>query len=178
MRKLTAIVLTLSLAMISLQGCYGKMALTKKVYALNGDVHDKYVRNIVTWAFIIVPVYGVSALADFVLFNTIEFWSGKNPIAQGEKDFKFASSDGESFQVHARKSGQTLNYQISRYQGATFRDTLAINWDLKTGNSTATLSSKSGSTAFAAVRGNDGVEVTRYDRGTPGLAPSVVAQLR
>ena len=36
-----------------------------------------------TWAGVFVllsPVYGLAATADLFVFNTIEFWSGKNPI--------------------------------------------------------------------------------------------------
>jgi len=168
---------SLSIAMLSLQGCYGKMALTKKVYALNGSVQDKFVRSLVTWAFVIVPVYGVSALVDFVLFNTIEFWSGKNPVAQGEKDFKYAAN-GETYQVHATKSGDKVNYQISCYQGTTFRNTLSIDWNVKTGNSSAILNDKAGCTEFFAVRDKDGIIVTKREKGSLSQVPEMVAQYR
>ena len=32
-------------------------------------------------AFWIVPVYEISALADVLVINSIEFWSGSNPVA-------------------------------------------------------------------------------------------------
>lgn len=33
------------------------------------------------WVFMLLsPVYGLAATADLFVFNTIEFWSGKNPI--------------------------------------------------------------------------------------------------
>ena len=177
MKRIIARTLCLSLALFSLQGCYGKMALTRKVYALNGSVQDKFVRSLVTWAFVIVPVYGVSALVDFVLFNTIEFWSGKNPVAQGEKDFQFAS-DGDTYRVHARKNGDQVNYQITYYQGGSYRNTLSIDWDTKSGNSVATLSEPHNSTQFFAVRDKAGIIVTKQDRGSLNPQPALVAQYR
>ena len=34
------------------------------------------------WGLLIIPVYELAGLGDFVIFNLIEFWTGKNPIAQ------------------------------------------------------------------------------------------------
>lgn len=63
-------------------GCYGKFALTQKLYGWNGSLGNKFVNTIVLWAFIILPVYEVCAFVDFVALNLIEFWSGTNPLAQ------------------------------------------------------------------------------------------------
>jgi hypothetical protein len=175
MKKISALFVSISLVMLSLQGCYGKMALTKKVYALNGEISDKFVRSLVTWAFIFVPVYGVSAFVDFVLFNTIEFWSGKNPVAQREKDFKY-SANGETFQVHAKKSGDTVNYLISHYQGERYLDTMSINWDVKSGSSMATYYKSGEITEFTASRAKAGVIVTKRDQGSPSNLQEVLAQ--
>ena len=149
MKRLISAVLAMAVAMVSLQGCYGKMALTKKVYKLNGEVSDKYLRSLVTWVFVIVPVYGVSALADFVLFNTIEFWSGNNPIASAEKEFQY-SENGQTYKVHAR----------NHYSGDTYLDTLAIVWDTSSGNSKATLHQSGKVTEYLAVMDKGGVRVT------------------
>ncbi|HEY3490355.1 MAG TPA: DUF3332 family protein [Candidatus Deferrimicrobiaceae bacterium] len=75
-----ALATTLSLSALSV-GCYGKFQLTRMIYDLNRSVEDKYVRSAVTWAFVIVPVYGFSAFLDFVVFNVVEFWTGENPMA-------------------------------------------------------------------------------------------------
>lgn len=86
-------------------------------------------------------------LADFILFNTIEFWSGTNPIASGEKNFQYSES-GQTYKVNARKSGDTITYRINHYSGDTYVDTLSINWDTKSGNSTATLQESGKVTEF------------------------------
>ena len=33
---------------------------------------------------VIIPVYGLATLGDALIFNTIEFWSGSNPVAVRE----------------------------------------------------------------------------------------------
>jgi hypothetical protein len=71
------IVLTLQ---TSLGGCFGRFALTRKIYAVNQSVNDKWLRSILTFVLIAVPVYEVAGFADWALLNTIEFWGGTNPV--------------------------------------------------------------------------------------------------
>jgi len=177
MKRFTALLVSMSLAMLSLQGCYGRMALTKKVYAVNGEVNDKFVRSLVTWVFIIVPVYGVSALADFVLFNTIEFWTGKNPVAQGEKDFRYAAGE-ETYDIHAKKTGTTVNYLITHHRGERYLDTLSVDWDIRTGNSKATFTDPTGTIEYHAVKEKGGVIVTKLEKGSLSKSSEMIAQYR
>ena len=162
MKRTVTLFIAVSVAMASLQGCYGSMALTRKIYRVNGQVQDKYVRSFVTWAFIIVPVYGVSALVDFVVFNTIEFWSGHNPVASAEKSFQYADN-GDTYRVDARKQGDDVTYVINHFRGASHLDTMTINWDTRSGNSKATLIAKDKTTDFAAIREGGGVKVSSSD---------------
>lgn len=57
----------------------GSSSWSSKVYDFNGKVDNTYARSAVTWGLVIIPVYGITALVDFVALNLIEFWSGKNP---------------------------------------------------------------------------------------------------
>ncbi len=61
-------------------GCFGPFQLTRRLYAWNAQAGDKWPREfmflVLTW----VPVYGVAVLGDAIVFNTIEFWTGKNPV--------------------------------------------------------------------------------------------------
>jgi hypothetical protein len=71
---------------LTLAGCYGKFALTKKVYVFNGTMGNKYVKEAVFLAFCIIPVYEVSAVVDVFVLNLVEFWTGSNPLALKEGD--------------------------------------------------------------------------------------------
>lgn len=68
------------LAMSSLSGCIGQMAASGAVLKMNLSVVDnRYARaGLYT---LMSPVYGLAATADLFVFNTIEFWTGKNPIS-------------------------------------------------------------------------------------------------
>ncbi len=54
----------------------------------------------------IVPIYGLAMISDALLFNTIEFWTGSNPIAMGagEEVIKYASQDGKDFKITIRQN--------------------------------------------------------------------------
>lgn len=159
MRKIS-FCLIFSLFFSLITGCYGKFQLTRKVYEVNSQVKDKFLRSATTWAFIIIPVYGVAALLDFVLFNTVEFWSGKNPIAMGDKEFFYAKGD-TLFYIKAKKAGNEIVYNIRHYKGDAFQDKLEIRWDLNTGNSVALLERNGNIEKYVAFMQNGEVQVTK-----------------
>jgi hypothetical protein len=62
-------------------GCYGSFQLTTKVYKFNGGLGNKWVNELGFLVMSIVPVYGVAVFVDAIVLNTIEFWTGTNPMA-------------------------------------------------------------------------------------------------
>ena len=66
---------------LTLSSCIGSFGLTNKVLDWNGQLGNKFVNEVVFIAFWILPVYELSALADILVVNSIEFWSGNNPVA-------------------------------------------------------------------------------------------------
>lgn len=79
------VVLTLSTAaVLGSSACFGSFNLTRKLYGFNKDVSkDKFVRELVFLGLNIVPIYGVAGFIDAVVANTVEFWTGENPITMG-----------------------------------------------------------------------------------------------
>jgi Domain of unknown function (DUF3332) len=67
-------------------GCYGPFNLTRSVYHWNGnikgsgEVNEKWMKEFVFFGMIIIPVYMFSALLDAFIFNSIQFWTGSNPV--------------------------------------------------------------------------------------------------
>ncbi len=99
--RLISITLVSVLLLISLSGCFGNFALTRKAYQFNQNVGDKWVQQIVFWLMNFVPVYNAAAALDVVLFNTIEFWTGSNPVAMNASDemIKYANTENGNFQI-------------------------------------------------------------------------------
>ena len=62
-------------------GCTGSFNLTRKVYNFHRSQSDKWADELAFLLVALTPVYGVATFADAVVFNSIEFWTGKNPIA-------------------------------------------------------------------------------------------------
>ncbi|HEX9779902.1 MAG TPA: DUF3332 domain-containing protein [bacterium] len=70
----------LAVAALMMSGCYGPFLLTKKLHQWNGQVGDKWAQEIVFLVFAWLPVYGLATLGDAIVFNSIEFWTGNNPM--------------------------------------------------------------------------------------------------
>lgn len=70
---------------IMFTSCIGSFSLSNKVLAWNKQVGNKFVNELVFFAFWIVPVYELSLTADVLVLNTIEFWSGNNPVTASAK---------------------------------------------------------------------------------------------
>lgn len=93
--------------------CIGSFQLTKKLLAWNNTIGNKFLNELVFVAFWVLPVYEVSGLADFLVLNSIEFWSGTNPVAQGT--FKIDGRHGERYLVRCDRKGYTVTNEAEGY---------------------------------------------------------------
>lgn len=100
MKKLVVLLMIASFAAV---GCTGTFKLTNEVYKFHRS-QEKWVDEILFVAFVIVPVYGVATLADGIIFNSIEFWTGQNPIA--------STGDGENH-LATKFDEQTGNIEVT-----------------------------------------------------------------
>ncbi len=92
--------------------CIGSFSLSKKVLAWNQTIDNKFVNEVVFVALWIVPVYEVCAIADILVINSIEFWSGSNPVQAGlVKEVK--GGDGKIYTVETLENG----YKIENEEG-------------------------------------------------------------
>ena len=130
---MTAIALA---GLLFVNGCYGPFLLTKKVHAWNGQVSDnKWIVEVVFLVCAWLPVYGIATLADAVIFNSVEFWTGNNPmtsadagtrrIVRGDKEIVLSRSGDEMVvqQFQAGTAGPTLRLH------RTADGTIAMNQD-------------------------------------------------
>lgn len=88
-------------------GCFGSFQLTRKLYSFNKTVSpDKFVQELVFLGLVIVPVYSVAALADAVFANSVEFWTGSNPVTAARS----ISADGTTLLQtgHTTAEGKTM----------------------------------------------------------------------
>ena len=77
----------IAVSSIAFTGCYGSFSLTSKLYNWNGQVsNQKFVNELVFLGLCILPAYELCTLGDALIFNSIEFWGGQNPITMKAGD--------------------------------------------------------------------------------------------
>lgn len=90
---------------LSFQSCIGSFSLTNKVLTWNRHVNNKFVNELVFFAFWVLPVYEVTAIADLLVINSIEFWSGNKPLEANNQVIKTEHGD---YTILAAETGYTV----------------------------------------------------------------------
>ncbi|MAY83401.1 MAG: hypothetical protein CMP59_04635 [Flavobacteriales bacterium] len=106
MKKLIAYSLAFCF-LITQTSCFGSFELVKKIYDFNDSASDNnFVKTLLFYLMVIIPVYGISAFLDVIIFNLIEFWSGSNPLAmaEGEVEQEVITVNGQDYLVTATKN--------------------------------------------------------------------------
>lgn len=68
-------------------GCIGGFNLSRSLYDWNMDVSSsKWVDWLLFLALLILPVYSIAMFVDLIVLNSVEFWTGKNPVRASTKD--------------------------------------------------------------------------------------------
>ena len=104
MTKVVAIALLIA-TVPAFTGCYGPYRLTTKLHGWNGEIsNQKFVNELAFLGLAIVQAYSVCLLADGLIFNSIEFWGGNNPIAmnEGEVETQEVMHNGQIQEQHDR----------------------------------------------------------------------------
>ena len=91
--KKTALLATLLLAFGS-SSCLGPDHLYSSVKNWNAKLSEKdWVNEVVFIGLLIVPVYQIAMAGDYLVFNTIDYWSGKSTLTDPGPFPGFSSKD-------------------------------------------------------------------------------------
>lgn len=96
-----------------MNACVGSFSLFNKLAKWNKNAtNSKFLNELI---FILIsPAYAVCTVADVFVLNTIEFWSGSNPVAANVgKTQNVMGSDGRMYAVTTLKDG----YEIKDNEG-------------------------------------------------------------
>lgn len=121
--RLVSLFMVVLMAQVLFTGCYGKFALHKKVERWNGEISDKWARSLVCALFNIFPVYGIAWLLDWVVFNTIEFYSGKNPVLASNETTPLVKVNGDK---EARLYLSSAGPKLELYNKGVLQQTLIL----------------------------------------------------
>lgn len=81
--------------------CTGPFKLTKRVHNWQTSFEDKWVDEVAFLGCVILPVYSLSTLGDAIIFNSIEFWTGENPLDETVT----LKGDGKTVEVALQEDG-------------------------------------------------------------------------
>ena len=87
--------------------CIGSFGLHSRLVSWNQSIGNKFVNELVFLALNISPVYGVCYFADAVIINSIEFWSGSNPMAS-VGDIKKVQGENGNYLVETLENGYSI----------------------------------------------------------------------
>jgi len=114
-------VMGLALAAVMTFGCTGSFPLTNELYQFHRE-QDRWVDEILFLVFAVTPVYGTVLLADAVVLNSIEFWTGENPLeasrsgAGSDDDPEVVVGSGEN-SITMRYDTRTRRVEVKPGQG-------------------------------------------------------------
>jgi len=128
MRTIAAVVLATFLPLAT-TGCFGTFQLTRKVYQFNRQISpDKWIQELAFLVMVILPVYGFATLFDAVLFNSVEFWTGQNPVLQADGATQtIETEDGRA--TLTRVDADTLDVHVLGRDGSEKRFRIARDGD-------------------------------------------------
>jgi hypothetical protein len=103
-------------SLITLTGCYGSNTCFEKLHKWNGTLGNKWLNSIVHFFLQIFGVYGICLwLIDGLVLNTIEFWTGSNPLAAGDSYFE---QDAQGNSIAAVKNADgTMSVEVTTAAG-------------------------------------------------------------
>lgn len=125
------VVLTLA-ASLGLSSCIGSFALSNRILSWNKTIGNKFLNELVFAAFWLLPVYEVSLFADVVVINSIEFWSGSNPMACSTK--RIVGDDGRRYLVKCDGKGYDIICETDKSSIRLDFDVEAQRWDVVVGD--------------------------------------------
>lgn len=125
-----ALMLTVAASLV-FTSCIGSFKLSNKVLAWNQQIGSKFVNEVVFFCFWIIPVYEITALADVLVLNSIEFWSGRNPVTA---ETKVIDGKDAQYQIERDMAGYTItNMSDGKAIRFDFNE-IDNSWSLNTGD--------------------------------------------
>lgn len=161
--KLVATILVCGAFLFS--SCIGSFALHGKLLDWNRNISSKFVNELVFLACNVIPVYGICYLADALVINSIEFWSGNNPIAS-VGDVKKVKGENGNYLVKTLENGYSVQKEGEETSMELLYDQDLNSWNvIYEGNSTELLKINGDGTAQMALPNGEAMNVTLDAKG-------------
>lgn len=130
-----------ALTLVASTGCVGKFRLFNTIADWNVKFdQEKWINELIFLGLNIIPVYGFSMLADALVFNSIEFWTGKPAeflagVDQQGNEYRIVSNGDGTATLFYQGQSCTLTQQgdaLIATQNGTYLGTFAKQGSLVT----------------------------------------------
>ncbi len=112
--RVIAVTILTAFVPLTTTACFGTFPVARKVYRWNAGVHgDKWVRWLVFLVINIVPVYACAAIFDMVFSNSVEFWTGSNPMAAVPGSTKFVEGPNGERAVMTLREDRAIDVYVT-----------------------------------------------------------------
>ena len=157
MRKSKFAYLSATLAiLIASTSCIGPFRLTNKVLDWNQSIGQKFVNEVVFLAFSIVPVYAISMLADVLVFNSIEFWTGAPNSAVAQE----INTENGNYIIESSESGYKLTNTDAQESIDLVYEETTKTWSVSTVESSFRLITLTDENNAIVYINNEAIEIT------------------
>ena len=124
-RRATALLLALAMLSTTSLGCIGHFGLSGKVRKFNLETtEDRWGREILFVCLYIIPVYPFAGMLDILIFNSVEFWTGKNPISEQPSvtplSFREVEADDGSRMLMTLREDRSIDVELEDPYGQRF----------------------------------------------------------
>ena len=102
-KSLTLLVAATLASSVLFSSCIGSFGLSNKLLDWNRNIDSKFVNELVFVAFWIVRFMNL-CISDILVLNSIEFWSGSNPVADAGTVKTIETKDG-TYAIETQKDG-------------------------------------------------------------------------
>lgn len=158
---------------ILFSSCVGSFSLFNHLVAWNQNVKNKYVNELVFIA--LIPVYAVSCITDAVVLNSIEFWTGTNPLVNIGDIKKVNGKNGE-YLVERIKNGYSITKNKQSME--LLFDEKAQTWSVASqGKQTELIKIKKDGTALLYLPSGNSINVTLDSKGILAAQQAVESKI-
>jgi len=95
-----------------LTSCTGTFQLTQKLHAWQTGFDERWIDEVAFLGCVLLPVYGISAFVDAIVFNSFEFWTDENPIASTKTFTKDGQTATLAYQADGKVRVETEDGQV------------------------------------------------------------------
>ena len=162
---------------ILFSSCVGSFGLFNRISSWNQSIGTKFVNELVFLALNIVPVYGVAYMADALVINSIEFWSGTNPMAN-VGDVKKVKGENGDYLVKTLENGYSITKEGEDSAMELIYNKEANTWNVVAdGVSTELLKMNNDGTAEMNLPNGDKMNVTLDAQGMMAARQATMGEL-